>query len=278
MQDLKLLNNEYRELVMDKRGLQILNKIQSGNGFKQPKPTMEDNTNPRALSSIDDIFTRLKAICAVGNAFKDDRQEMIVKQEWMLALKQESITRQDMIDDGLERIRTKARKSRGVVWFPSIGEFIDACLGSDDALPMAQKALDLFNSGQKQIETVGREVVKKHGFDLKLMKAADSNKKFIELYLMIAADNPIEPLESHLLTESVQLTKEQQKDAENRAAVARDSFLNQFSSLITEKPKKEVKQSQAGLKTESLKVRHKSQKEIDESRRLQLQQIKGKLK
>ena len=105
--------------------------------FKQPSRPIEDNTSPKALASIDEIFTRLKAIGSVGNAFKTPQEEAIVKQEWMLALREEGVTKQSMIDDGIDAFRVKARQSRSTAWFPSIGEFIDMCLGSDNTLEHA---------------------------------------------------------------------------------------------------------------------------------------------
>lgn len=245
---------------------------------KQPTQQQQASKNPAALNVIDDLFTRLKAITSVGNAFKTVNEEAIVKQEWMLAFREEGVTKQSMIDDGIDAVRIKARKSRSTTWFPSIGEFIDLCKGSDDKLEFAQRALELFNSGQKQIDSVGRMVVSKNGFDLKTMKAADTNKRFIELYLIYAEDNPIEALESHLLTETVQLSPEQQKDAEKRAQYAQNEFLTKFSSLLDDDAEKpEVKQSESGLKTESLKVKSKSPAQLEREKERQLKLIKGKL-
>ena len=131
----------------------------------------QDNKNPAALGVMDDLFIRLKAVTVVGNAFKTPSEEAIVKQEWMLGFREEGVTKQSMIDDGLDAIRIKARKSSAVTYFPTLGEFIDACKGNNNSLELAKRGLDLFNSGQKQIDNVGQMVVSKHGFDLKKMKA-----------------------------------------------------------------------------------------------------------
>lgn len=244
---------------------------------KHNTASQQDNKNPAALNVIDELFTRLKAITSVGNAFKTESQEAIVKQEWMLAFREEGITKQSMIDDGIDAVRIKARKSRSTTWFPSVGEFIDLCKGNDNKMEFAQRGLDLFNSGQKQIDSVGKMVTGKHGFDLKTMKATETNKRFIELYLMYAENNEIQALESNLLTETVQLSKEQQKDAENRALDAQNQFLSQFSNLIDEKEEVKPVNVESGVKTGSLKVSVKSRREIEDSRQRQLAMIKGKL-
>ena len=244
---------------------------------KHNTAAQQDNKNPAALNVIDELFTRLKAITSVGNAFKTESQEAIVKQEWMLAFREEGVTKQSMIDDGIDAVRIKARKSRSTTWFPSVGEFIDLCKGNDNKMEFAQRGLDLFNSGQKQIDSVGKMVTGKHGFDLKSMKATETNKRFIELYLMYAGNNEIQALESNLLTETVQLSKEQQNDADKRALDAQNQFLNQFSNLIDEKEEVKPINVKSGVKTGSLKVKVKSAKEIEDSRQRQLAMIKGKL-
>lgn len=250
----------------------------NAHNFKKPSRPVEDNTNPRALSSIDEIFTRLKAIGSVGNAFKTPQEEAIVKQEWMLALREEGVTKQEMIDDGIDAFRIKARQSRGVAWFPSIGEFIDMCLGSDDSLEYAQRALTLFNSGQKQTCTVGKMLVGQHHFRLKQMKASESNKLFIELYLELAKNNAIEPLEAFALPESVQLSPEQEKAKQARIQTEQDKFFglfNQFRELNPQIPA-ETTEKAFGIKQGSLKSYNQSQKQIDEIKRNQLEAIKGK--
>lgn len=251
----------------------------SAHKFKSTSRTIEDNTNPRALSSIDEIFTRLKAIGSVGNAFKNADEERVVKQEWMLALREEGVTKQHMIDDGIDSFRVKARKTRGTAWFPSIGQFIDLCKGSDNTMQYAERALKLFNSGQKQIDSVGRMVTAEHSFELRQMKASESNKMFIEYYLSFAGNNEIKPLESHLLTETVQLSEEKQKDAENRANEARNSFLNKFSVLISSKQKKdEVKHQNTGIVQGKIKHKeYKSPSMLEAEKKRQLDLIKDKL-
>ena len=225
--------------------------------FKKPSPGMETNNNPRALSSIDDTFTRLKAICVVGNAFKTPTEEAIVKQEWMLAMREEGVVKQYMIDDGIEYFRVKSRKTRAVTFFPTIGEFIDACVGSDDKLERAMIAYRIFSNptwDEKQVCSIGVLVVSRHGFDLKAMKSSDGKKRFIELYLEIASNNEFKLLDAYAITETVQLSKEQRKDADKRTQHAENSFLAKFSNLIDDEPEKEVKTVKSGVNKGKIKV------------------------
>lgn len=164
-------------------------------------------------------------------------------------------------------------------WLISVGKFIKMCDQSDSIMPLAQRALDLFNGGQKQIDNVGQMVVGKHGFDLKKMKAADNNKQFIELYLGYAANNPIEAKESHLLTETVQLSEEQQKDADNRALIAQNQFLNKFKGEIAKEAKVEpMKLENVGVKTGSLKTYKKTPIQKEDEKQRQLKIAKGMCK
>jgi hypothetical protein len=220
----------------------------SAHTFKQSAKPIQDNTHPRVISVIDKLFLQLKAITAVGNAFKTPQEEHIVKQEWILAFAEEGIRGQDVIDVGVEMVRIKARKSRGTTWFPSIGEFIDMCLGSDNKIEFAERAYNLFIKREQQIDTVGRMVTASHSFELRQMKAADCKKGFIELYLKYAENNPIEQLEAFALTETVQLSPEQQKEADKRAQAAQSEFLAKFSGIAAEKPKEPVKKVKPGLK------------------------------
>lgn len=248
--------------------------------FKQPSRPVEDNTNPKALTSIDEIFTRLKAIGSVGNAFKTAQEEAIVKQEWMLALREEGVTKQSMIDDGIDAFRVKARQSRSTAWFPSIGEFIDMCLGSDNALEYAERALKLFNRGERQICSVGKMLVGEHHFNLKKLPANESNKKFIDLYLELAKENDIEPLKAFALTETVQLSPEQLKDKQKRTQTAQNECLNHLHGLFGKsehKPVEQPKKEAGGVSKGSLRVQTKSVKQLDEERQRQLDAIKGKL-
>jgi hypothetical protein len=241
--------------------------------FKKPSRPVEDNTNPKALASIDEIFTRLKAIGSVGNAFKTPQEEAIVKQEWMLALREEGVTKQSMIDDGIDAFRVKARQSRGTAWFPSIGEFIDMCLGSDSALEYAERALKLFNRGQRQTCTVGKLLVGEHHFNLKKLPATESNKKFIELYLELAKDNDIEPLEAFALTETVQLSPEQLKDKQKRTQTAQNECLNQLHGLFGKsepKPVEQPKKKAGGVSKGSTGIKAQTQKQADDNRDKQL--------
>ena len=162
-------------------------------------------------------------------------------------------------------------------WLPSVGKFIKWCEQSNDLEQFAKRALDLFNSAQKQIDSVGKLVVSKHSFELKQMKASDTNKKFIELYLRYAENNAIEPLESNLLTETVQLSADQQKDADKRALEAQNQFLNQFSSLIEDKPETKQVDCESGLKTGSTKVYSKTVSDKQKEKERQLKIARGKL-
>ena len=202
---------------------------------KQPSKPVQSNNNPQALNVMDELFTRLKAISAVGNAFKTDEEEKIVKQEWMLAFKEEGVTKQAIIDDGLESFRVKARKSRSTTWFPSIGEFIDLCLGSDDKLKFAERALEIFINPkwkQKQICNIGQMVVSKHYYQLKSCKSSETNKKFIELYLKYAEDEPVMTLDAFSLTDGVTLSKEQKLDAEKRTQTAQADCMSKIKKQL----------------------------------------------
>ena len=160
-------------------------------------------------------------------------------------------------------------------WLPSVGKFIKMCDQSSDVLPCAQRALDLFNSGQKQIDSVGKMVTGKHGFDLKNMKAAETGKRFIELYLSYAEDNAIESLEAFALTETVQLSPEQQKEADKRKQVAQNEFFARFGSVNADKPVEQPKKEASGVSKGSLRVPTKSPKQLEDEKRRQLDMIKG---
>ena len=245
--------------------------------FKSPVKPIEDNQNPKAIAVIDEIFTRLKAIGSVGNAFKTESEERIIKQEWMLALREEGVTKQSMIDDGIEAFRVKARKSRSTTWFPTIGEFIDMCQGSDSAIDFAKRAYDLFIRRESQIDSVGRMVTAKHAFDLRKMKARDCEKGFIAYYLEYAKNNAIEPLETHLLTETVQLTPEQEKEACRRKLEAQNQFFDEFSSLIADKSENTAKKTIAKGVNSMPKANKKSVTQLEEEKQRQLKAIKAKL-
>ena len=255
----------------------VVNRIQQNqSGFKQPAKPIEDNNHPKVVSTMAELFTRLKAITTVGNAFKTQEEEHIVKQEWVLAFAQEGIKSQDIIDRGVEAMRIKARKSRSTTWFPSIGEFIDACLGSDNRQELAERAYKLFITGQKQIDTVGRMVTASSSFELRQLKASECKKQFIELYLQFAENNAVEPLESHLLAEEVQLSHEQQKEAEKRSETARNEFLGKFSGLIADKlDKKPIKQVKTGVQSVKPQRTYKSVAQCDKERERQLKAIKN---
>jgi hypothetical protein len=160
-------------------------------------------------------------------------------------------------------------------WLWSVGKFIKMCDQSNEVLPLAQRALDLFNSAQKQIDNVGQMVVSKHAFSLKQMKAAETNKQFIELYLSYAENNPIEGLEAFALTETVQLNPEQLKDKQKRTQAAQNDFFKLFKNCkvksgedVRFKGAKEMK-VQTGIKKGSTGIKAKTPKQLDA--------IKGKM-
>lgn len=266
------------EALRKHMALQQANK----HNHKQPSKPVEDNTNPKALASIDEIFTRLKAIGSVGSAFKTPQEEAIVKQEWMLALREEGVTKQSMIDDGIDAFRVKARQSRGTAWFPSIGEFIDLCLGDNNKLEYAERAYNLFIKRERQIDNVGREMLIDNLFDLRAMPAEKGKKRFIELYLEFASRMEIQTLEAFALTETVQLSEEQQKDADNRANDARKDFMSKFNSFAlkdTDVPIEMVEKAYnvkpVGIQQGSLKTYAKTPKQLEEEKQRQLDMIKG---
>ena len=153
-------------------------------------------------------------------------------------------------------------------WLPSVGKFIKMCDQSNTVLPMAQRALDLFNSGQKQIDSVGKMVTGKHGFDLKNMKAADTGIRFIELYLSYAESNAIEGLEAFALEDMTTTSYDEQKrtrerearsDEENKALddAAQNDFLSKFNSFLTKDVdihKEPAKQAKTGVTIGKIKT------------------------
>lgn len=260
----------------------LVNRIQSNENFKQPAKSVEDNNHPKVVSTMAELFTRLKAITVVGNAFKTQEEEYIVKQEWILAFAQEGIKSQDIIDRGVEVIRVKSRKNRGITWFPSIGEFIDGCMGSDNKLEFAERAYNLFIRREQQIDNVGRMVTASHSFELRQLKAADCKKGFIELYLKYAVDNKIKPLEAFALTDSVTLTPEQEKAAQERADAAKDDFLQKFSYIKTEKQDSIFDRAKditpkRGVVTGKIKTQTKTPAQLEAEKKRQLEAIKNRM-
>ena len=161
-------------------------------------------------------------------------------------------------------------------WLWSVGKFIKMCDQSNDLLPLAQRALDLFNSAQKQVDSVGQMVVSKHAFNLKQMKAEQTSKQFIELYLKYAENNAIEPLEAFALTETVQLSPEQLKDKQKRTQAAQDEFFSKFNKFVEKNPgiPAETVEKAIGIKQGSLKTYNKSVKQLEEEKQRQLDAIK----
>lgn len=163
-------------------------------------------------------------------------------------------------------------------WMPSVGKFIKWCDQSDKIFPLAQRALDLFNSAQKQIDSVGKMVVSKHSFNLKQLKAADTNKQFTELYLSYAENNAIESLDTFALTKTVQLSKEQQKDADNRATEAREAFFDKFRGNIDISHDKSPKKASKGIVSGSLGIKQKTLAQDQEEIRRQISALKQRFK
>jgi hypothetical protein len=164
-------------------------------------------------------------------------------------------------------------------WMPSAGKFIRWCEKLNDLLPLAQRALELFNSRQRQIDSIGKMVVSKHSFDLKRMEASKTEKRFIELYLQFASNNPVEPLESFLLTETVPLNKEAVKDAKNCADKAREACVSSLLGATSQKKKcKPDKVTSPGVKQGSLKTYSKTPKQREAEKQRQLKMIQGRLK
>ena len=161
-------------------------------------------------------------------------------------------------------------------WLPSVGKFIKWCGQDGDVIEFAERAYGLFIQREKQIDTVGQMVVSKHAFDLRSMKAADGKKIFVELYLDFAQDNEITPIDAFALTETVQLSPKQQKDADDRKLNAQNEFLAKFGGLINEAQEVAVKKVKAkietGVKTGKIPTAHKSQAKCDEERTRQLKQ------
>lgn len=263
---------------MSEQGLVVLNKIQlNKDKFKAPSIAKKDIEKPAQLKKIDEIFTRLKAICVVGNSFKTNEEQRILKQEFMFAMSEERVTN-DMIDDAIEHFRTVSRKSTVTTWFPTISEFIAACLGSDDAQEYAERALNLFNAGQEQVDSVGKVIAGRHKFKLHQLKEKESNKLFIELYLALAKETEIKMLDAFAITETVQLSPEQQKDADDRKLSAQNECMDQLHGLFGKpKPKEVVIEStkSVGIQQGSLKTYTKSVKQLEAEKQRQLDMIKG---
>ena len=166
-------------------------------------------------------------------------------------------------------------------WMPSVGKFISMCEQNDDVAEYAKRALALFNSAQKQIDSVGQMVVSKHSFDLKRLPADKTEKQFIELYLSYAQDNAIESLDAFALTETVQLSPEQLKEAEKRTEAARNEFFGKFDRFITQNPNitpevaTKAIEEHHGIKQGSLKQHAKTPAQLEQEKQRQLAMIKG---
>jgi len=253
---------------------QIQSIQNSANNDPRFKQNQEIVITQEAVSYVEKLFnSMLPHFPAWRQSCPTDEDLGRLKSAWTKAIMRNSIKTGKKLNVKAGLLACEESESD---WLPSVGKFIKWCDQSSDVMPFAQRGLDLFNSGQKQIDSVGKMVTGKHGFDLKTMKATETNKRFIELYLMYAENNEIQALESNLLTETVQLSKEQQKDADKRALDAQNQFLNQFSNLIDEKEEVKPINVESGVKTGSLKVKVKSEKEIEDSRQRQLAMIKGR--
>lgn len=158
-------------------------------------------------------------------------------------------------------------------WMPSAGKFIKWCEQSNDLLPLAQRAFKIFSAptwNQKQTCNIGQMVVVSHGFKLKNMKASECEKTFIELYLKYAEDNPIQHLDAFAITEVVQLSQEQQKDAKKRADKARELCVSSLLGGVSHKPKDKPAKVKAGISKGRIATTNKSQKQMEAERDKQL--------
>jgi hypothetical protein len=230
---------------------QIANIQQSAISDPRFKHNEDVEVTPAAKQYIDTLFkSMLPHFPAWRQSVPTDEDLGRLKSAWAKAVVRHSrkVGKKLNIKAGL-----LACEESETDWMPSVGRFISWCEQSSDLNQFAQRALDLFNSGQKQIDNIGKMVTGKYGFDLKLMKSVDTNKKFIEYYLMFAEDNEIESLEAYALTETVQLSIEQQREADNRAQAAQNQFLSKFSGVIVDKPKETVKNMKSGLKLGKIK-------------------------
>jgi hypothetical protein len=107
---------------------------------------------------------------------------------------------------------------------------------------------------------------------LKQLKAEQTNKQFIELYLGYAENNPIEGLEAFALPETVQLSPEQAKDKQDRTEGAKNEFFakfNKFTEINPQIPAETVEKA-IGIEKGSLKSYNKSQKQLEQERDRQL--------
>lgn len=248
---------------------QIQDSAISDPRFKQNE---EIQITPEAVNYVDKVFRSiLPHFPAWRQTCPTDSDLGMMKAAWTKA-----IVRHSMKTGSLPNAKAgvTACEESDSDWLPSVGKFIKMCEQSNDLMPLAQRALDLFNSAQKQIDNVGKMVTGKHGFDLKNMKAAETGKRFIELYLSYAEDNPIESLEAFALPQSVQLSDEQLKEAEKRKQAAQNQFFKQFGSIKADKPVEQPKKEVKGVQKGSLKTYSKTPKQLDEERKRQLDAIK----
>jgi hypothetical protein len=172
-------------------------------------------------------------------------------------------------------------------WLPSVGKFIELCVAGDNFVDpeeikeFAQRALVLFNANESQIDNVGLIVSEKAEFRLKTKGSPDSNTRFIELYCKIALDKTVKLLPSNLLTQTVQLSPEQEKDKQKRAEVGRNEFMSSMcKQLGKHKPKQVVVDTfnpLKGISKGSTGRKAKTPKQLDDERARQLDMIKGML-
>ena len=194
--------------------------------FKQSE---EIQITPEAVNYVDKVFRSiLPHFPAWRQTCPTDADLGMMKAAWTKA-----IVRHSMKTGSLPNARAgvTACEESDSDWLPSVGKFIKWCEQNDDVAEYAKRALALFNSAQKQIDSVGQMVVSKHSFDLKRLPADKTEKRFIELYLSYAQDNAIESLDAFAITETVQLSPEQLKDAEKRTEAARNEFFGKFDKL-----------------------------------------------
>lgn len=161
-------------------------------------------------------------------------------------------------------------------WLPSVGKFIKWCDQDDGLSDFADRAYDLFVNREKQIDSVGLMVTSKYSFELRQKKASECESKFKGLYLKFASNNEIKPLDAFAITETVQLTPKQEKEAKNRAMKAQNQFLSTFSVLVKKnKGNKEAPPKNKGIHTGKIKSgSYKSPAQMEAEKQRQLAMIK----
>lgn len=277
--------------------MNIINQVQKIQDSAISDPRFKQNEEiqitPEAVNYVDKVFRSiLPHFPAWRQTCPTDADLGMMKAAWTKA-----IVRHSMKTGALPNAKAgvTACEESDSDWLPSVGKFIKWCDQSNDLMPMAQRALDLFNSAQKQIDNVGQMVIAKHKFDLKQMKASDSNKRFIELYLSYAENNAIESLDAFALEDMTTSSYEERKlarereersDEENEARdeAAKAGFFSLFGQFVEKNPNipadvaKKAIEEHHGIKQGSLKKYAKTPAQLEENKQRQLKIAKGLMK